>query len=222
MSRADGIDTDDRSWLRRLAAATGLGCAGLSCIGLGVVVAAVLGVLWIASRAPEWADEAEAYARHEHAHWPRNTPVRALRTRSPNGRFSTRASAIAAEADLAEASRTHDLVTVQARGCREASILVTEQFHASCQERMNVISCGRPDGRLLHERFAVLVRWLDAQRLETSWTELASLDEKGHRVWSRQREVARVSLRAPANEADQWCEPSADGDRELCVEPIEP
>ncbi len=86
-----------------------------------------------------------------------------------------------------------------------------------------MFTCGRPDGRLLHERFAVRVRWVDNHRLETSWTELASLDADGHRVWSRAREVHRVTLRnASPDDVASSCQLCDEGSRELCIELIEP
>jgi hypothetical protein len=222
---SDRDRAEPRSLFSRIAAGS-LGCGALGCAGTTVVVALLVAAgIWLASAAPGWVARGRAFAAREHADWPRSTALSALRTHSPDGRFSTIASVTAAEADLAESEPAREVVELRARGCRDATILLTEQFRARCQERADVLACGRPDGRLLHERFAVRARWLDAQRIEISWTELASLDPEGHRIWARAQEVHRVTVRDVSEEgvdSATWCEPCSDyGERALCEELLE-
>lgn len=193
-------------WPRVLA----VGCAALGCAGLVALALFVLGVGWLGVAAVDSVEAAQAFGEVEQRNWPRNTPRRALATRSPSGRFSTRAEYGGSEEDLAGT----DYLYVEARGC-SAEVQLTEQPHAGCLE--TPLACAPSDGRRLHERYGMRVRWLDDARLAISWTELLSADEEGHRTWTSARQVYRVRLRLGPSELsacddfDGWCERCEDG-----------
>ena len=122
----------------------------------------------------------------EYRSWPKATPQAALATRSPDGRFITRSRKHGGDG-LSSHSETHDCIFVADRSCPEYSVEFASQDHAHCEDAWWL--CRPGDGVLLHEQFAVELRWLDSSRLELSWTELTGLDADGHRRWGTRSQV---------------------------------
>jgi hypothetical protein len=156
---------------------------------LGAMVATVALLIGGAWGVVTWWGSERGFRMAEHAAWPKSTPLAALATRSPGGAFVTRAGKHGGDG-LGSHSEKHECIDVAAASCAESAVELSAQDRAACQDSW--WACHASDGGLLHEHFGVTLRWLDASRIEVSWTELTGLDAAKHRVWGRRSETYRV------------------------------
>jgi hypothetical protein len=167
-------------------------------IAVALVVGGVVGLL-------RWWENEQRFRAAEHAAWPKSTPLTAFATTSPGGAFVTRAAMHGGDG-LSSHPENHDCIYVAPVSCPDHGIEVGAQDRAACQDSW--WACRASDGRLLHERFGVKLRWVEASHVELSWTELTGLDPAKHRVWGRNSETYRISTtrRASAEPDAAHCE----------------
>lgn len=157
---------------------------GLMGVGAVVVLGGVFGGLrW-------WGDESK-WKTAEQAAWPTPTPMAALASKSPGGAFFVKARKHGGDGRSSH-NESHDCIIVAATPCPDDGTEITAQDHALCEN--DWLACRHSDGGLLHERYGMKLRWLDASRLEVSWTELTGLGPDQHRIWGQRSETYRIQL----------------------------
>jgi hypothetical protein len=166
-------------------------CCLVAAAALTLMLAFAGAVLWGGFTLARWWPAERKYREAEHLAWPKPTPLAGLVTHSPNGALITRAGKHGGDGRGSHSER-HDCVYVGPSSCPNALVEFTAQDHASCEDTW--LACDRTDGKLLHEQLAMKLRWLDASRIEVSWTELTGVDAKDHRIWGRRSAIYRVEV----------------------------